>query len=334
MPQYRFNPLTADRVIVAPGRVGRPRVPPAPAGRGELPERDASCPFCPGNEKETPAELLRIGADEWSVRVVPNKFAALEEGEEPAAVESSSYRYVQPAVGRHEVIVETPYHNRDLPDLGDEDVLAVMQAYRARFAEAASDRRIKCVVIFRNYGPMANASIVHAHSQLAALSFVPHAVSRIFEHSKEHRGAGGHALLFDVVSEEVKDGARLIEERDRFATFVPFAPAHDYEVWVAPAFVPPRFDRVDDETLASFAAAVRRAAAAVDQTLGGPDYNLILHTPPLVDGAEAVLPWYVQIIPRLTLAGFEIGVGVHVLVTEPEEAAAKLKAGLAEVAEL
>jgi UDPglucose--hexose-1-phosphate uridylyltransferase len=299
-----------------------------------LPEHDPDCPFCSGNEKLSATELFRIpdepdlAEQDWRVRVVANKYPALVD--ENATIEDTgSYRYAEVARGRHEVIVENPHHDRDFIAFSDGEVLDVMQSYRARFAAAADDERIRHVVIFRNQGPMANATILHPHAQLAALTFVPAHVSRVLERSLEHRGAGGHALLFDMVQEEVESGARLIEATKRFAAFVPFAPAHDFEVWVAPRFVPPRFDRVDDETLMEFGACLRGALQALDAGLGGPDYNYVLHTPPLL-GAESALPWYVQIIPRRTLAaGFELGVGVQIVVTKPEEAAAQLRKGLA-----
>jgi UDPglucose--hexose-1-phosphate uridylyltransferase len=181
------------------------------------------------------------------------------------------------------------------------------------------------VVIFRNQGKMSNATIMHPHSQLAALSFVPPHVKHVLERSLEHRGAGGHALLFDIVQEEVENGDRLVGTSKRFASFVPFAPSHDFEIWVAPRFVPHRFDTVDDETLAEFGQTLRQALTALDRALNGPDYNFVLHTPPLL-GTESAIPWYVQIIPRRTLsAGFELGVGVQIIVTAPETAAARLR---------
>ena len=139
----------------------------------------------------------------------------------------------------------------------------------------------------------------------------------------------GGTLLSALVEGELAQGSRVVETTDRFATFVPFAPTYDYEIWVSPRFLPPRFDAVDDGTLAEVGVALRRAVSAMERALDGPDYNCILQSPPLLDGAEAVLPWYFQIIPRRYLAaGFEMGVGVHILVATPEEAAGRLRRAL------
>jgi UDPglucose--hexose-1-phosphate uridylyltransferase len=332
-PEIRFNALTGDRVIIATNRAVRPNLPDHSEESEDLPRHVPSCPFCPGNEQLAATEVYRKpeGSDamdpNWSVRVVRNKYPALVETGGQAHEEAGRYRYSEPALGKHEVIIEHPWHDKLLTEFDDGELLLVMQAYRDRFASAAADPRIRHVVTFRNQGKLANATILHPHAQLAALSFVPSHVKRVLERSLEHRGAGGHALLFDIVQEEVERGDRLILSTRRFAAFVPYAPAHDFEIWVAPRFVPPRFDLVDDETLLEFGQALRGALGALRRALAGTDYNYVLHTPPLL-GTESALPWYVQIIPRRTLAaGFELGVGVQIVVTAPELAAAQLRDG-------
>lgn len=333
-PEIRFSALSGDRVIIASNRAVRPNLPEYAGDKEGLPHYDPSCPFCPGNEKQSATEVYRRPESrdamnrDWAVRVVRNKYPALVDVGGPAAEATGRYRYSEPALGKHEVIVEHPRHDKAFTEFDDAELLQVMQAYRDRFASAAADPRIRHVVIFRNQGKLANATILHPHAQLAALCFVPSHVKRVLERSLEHRGAGGHALLFDIVQEEVDHGERLILSTRRFAAFVPYAPAHDFELWVAPRFVPPRFDAVDDGTLLEFGQVLRGTLQALHSALDGPDYNYVLHTPPLL-GTESALPWYVQIIPRRTLsAGFELGVGVQIVVTLPEQAAARLRDGL------
>ena len=197
---------------MAPGRASRPSIPrPTRRSAAEL-DYDPACPFCPGNENETPAEAFRLPDDrdagrDWQVRVFPNKFPALIDSAPDGSVgHAGHFHYAEPAIGRHEVIVETPNHSRDFTEFSDNDMLGVMRAYRARFASAAADERIKHILIFRNKGELANASLPHPHSQFAALTIVPDCVALMLERSREHRGAGGHALLFDIVKEEVESG--------------------------------------------------------------------------------------------------------------------------------
>jgi UDPglucose--hexose-1-phosphate uridylyltransferase len=292
-----------------------------------LPAFDPTCPFCPGNERETPGELCRWPAGgDWEVRVVPNKYPAVARQASGPPAAAPPLQAVESAVGRHEVIIEARAHDRRYTELGDGEVLEVMKAYRARFAAAAADEQVAHVIIFRNQGAMANASIEHLHSQLAGLGFVPPALARKLERSQRHLDSTGRTLLLDVLEGELTAGARIVEATDDLVTFVPFAPTFEFEIWVAPRQVPPRFDRLDEARLARLGIAVRRAASAMELALDCPDYNAILQAPPLSEGADAALPWYFQIIPRRYLtAGFELGIGVHILLTTPEEAAARLR---------
>jgi len=332
--ELRTDPLTGDRVIVAPGRADRPQPPGGSAERPRPPRSDPTCAFCPGNEAETTTELYRLPPGQgagWRVRVVVNKYPALSPSIAREFAAPSGPWQAEPAPGRHEVIVETPRHDSSMTELSDSELFEVLGTYRGRFAAAAADPQIKHVVIFRNQGPLANASIFHPHSQLVGLPFVPSLVSRKLERSRAHTGE--RATLLELVRQEVEDGSRLIEATDRYATYVPYAAAHDHEVWVAPRILPPRFDRSDDGTLQGFGVALRRALAVVAEALDDPDYNFILHTPPLLESAEALLPWYGQIIPRQSVAaGFELAVGVRIVETRPEEAAARLRSALSKVA--
>lgn len=238
-------------------------------------------------------------------------------------------------MGRHEVIVETPIHDSDLAGLSSDDIFDALQAYRARFAAAASDPRIEHVVIFRNQGRLGHASLPHPHAQLAGLPFVPSLVANVLERSRVHAALAGTTLLFEMCEAEVKDGSRLIEATERLATFVPFAAPHDHEIWIAPRDVPPRFDRLDDQSLRELGDALQRALQALAVALRDPDYNYILHTAPLKGEAENLLPWHLQIIPRQTVsAGFEMGLGVRMVTTAPETAAERLRSALGEVAGL
>ncbi len=312
-----------------------------PRGQEESRAYDPDCPFCPGNEAQTTEELLRLpveGAGDgpgWRVRVVGNKYPVLLE-EMPAAVgEPGAFGQVEPAVGRHEVIVETPNHDADFAGFSSDEILWVLQAVRERFGAAAADQRIEHVVVFRNQGRLAHASLPHPHSQLAGLPFVPPFVTQVLERSRTHAATCGAVLLLQMAEAEVEDGARLVEVTEGLATFVPFAAGHDHEVWIVPRQLPPRFDRVDDGELRGLGDALRLATRVLAVALGDPDYNLILHTAPLGGATEEVLPWYLQIIPRSAIsAGFEMGIGVRILTTAPEAAAERLRSALGKVARL
>src|SRR4051794_6215406 len=167
MQELVVDPLTGDRVILAPGRALRPdtfRVQHEPA-----PPTVADCPFCAGNEHETPPEVARIGpgapdAPGWRVRVVPNKYPIVGDGVD----------------GAHEVVMLSPGHNADIGRLTIEQAIDVFAALRDR-ARFHLDRGCAYAQAFVNHGKAAGASIAHPHAQLVALDIVPERVISIVE---------------------------------------------------------------------------------------------------------------------------------------------------------
>lgn len=332
MSELRQNALTGEWVIVAPRRADRPH--PTEPLRGVRPDakREPGCPFCPGNETETPPEILRYPEESeqaWRVRVFPNRYPALAadagHDDESGTVEPLMPR--RPGLGRHEVVVETPIHDARIEQLADDELLEVFQAYRARLAEAAADPRIRHAVLFRNYGPGAGASLDHPHAQLVGLPFVPGRVRRAAARSAEHERAHGSSLLLDLVEAETRAGSRVLETTDRLAVFLPYAGANAFEIWIAPRGVTPRFERLGDDGLDELARTLRSVLGRLRTALNDPDYNLILQSPPFEDNGHPAFPWYIQITPRFaSIAGLEIGLGIRINPSAPEEAAEELRA--------
>ena len=115
MQQLLVDELTGDRVILAPARALRPdtfRVHADP-----LPASDAACPFCLGNEHETPPEVARAGSGApdtpgWTLRVVPNKYPIVGDG----------------VAGAHEVVVFSPAHDAGFGALSEPQAADVLFA--------------------------------------------------------------------------------------------------------------------------------------------------------------------------------------------------------------
>ena len=174
MSELRWDPLKLHWVIIATERGRRPRDFAVEAETGV----QTSCPFCYGNEDKTPREIFAIRPSgppntvNWQVRVVPNKYPALRvEGE----LKSRGYGLydVMDGIGAHEIIIETPDHDRGLADLTPAEITGVLQAYRARLLDLRQDRRLRYMVLFKNHGTRAGATLSHAHSQLIAVPLTP-----------------------------------------------------------------------------------------------------------------------------------------------------------------
>jgi UDPglucose--hexose-1-phosphate uridylyltransferase len=212
----RRNIITGDPILFAPERAGRPNA----FGRTD----QSLCPFCPGNEKETPPEILRVG-DPWRVRVFPNKF---------------------PAVEGHEVIVEASQHNATFDRV--EHAPEVVATWIGRYGV---HRDAAYVSLFRNQGERAGASIDHLHSQLLPLSFLPPRVDR---EAAAFRRAVDCPLCSDV---EV-----VIHQTPEFTWLAPSGSLHAYQQWIVPRRHVNEMSQLREEEIADLAVLLRRAALA------------------------------------------------------------------------
>ena len=172
MSELRKDPITGRWVIISTDRAKRPT---DFVRESVQTKRNGFCPFCYGNEAKTPPEISAYGrnggprdSSGWTVRVVPNKFPALGiEGDLDREGEGLFDR--MNGVGAHEVIVETPDHQSTLATMPERAIEDVLWAYRDRILDLKNDKRFRYILIFKNHGEAAGASLEHTHSQLIAL---------------------------------------------------------------------------------------------------------------------------------------------------------------------
>jgi UDPglucose--hexose-1-phosphate uridylyltransferase len=329
MPELRKDPIVGRWVIIATERARRPnhfqqRVEQAEAGL---------CPFCSGNEDKTPREVYVTGRSPyapangpgWRVRVVPNRYPALMiEGDLERQAEGIYDR--MNGIGAHEVIVETPEHAKDLAELSDADVTEVLFAYKARVVDLRNDMRFRYILLFKNQGSAAGATLEHAHSQLIALPVTPRQVVEELEGARRHYEHRERCIFCDIVGQERKDRSRLIYENEEFVVFAPWAPRGPFETWILPKRHESNFETEPKERLGLCAQALRSTLRRLGQALGHPAYNFMIHTNPLRDATSLSYHWHIEVMPALTqVAGFEWGSGFHINPVPPEEAAEFLR---------
>ncbi len=289
------------------------------------------CPFCPGNEAMTPPEILTYpkkgltGRSEWQLRVFPNKFPALKIEEVPDKTAEGLYDRVG-GFGAHEVIVENPDHQRELADLSDEEAELVVRAYRDRCRDLRKDTRIKYILLFKNYGREAGASMEHPHSQLIALPIVPSRVQGEIKGADKHSQCTERCLFCDMLKQEEKKPKLLVCSKDGFAAMEPFAARFPFETWIMPTKHASSFDSLSDAQLKPLACMLKEVLSRLKRALGDPSYNFMIHTLPLTDKESESFHWHIEIIPHLTrVAGFELGSGFYLNPTPPELAAERLR---------
>jgi UDPglucose--hexose-1-phosphate uridylyltransferase len=329
MSVMRQDPTTKEWVIIATERGKRPHDFKKDARARVLSPREPSCPFCSGNEAMTPHEILRIPNREgkgWAIRVVPNKFAALAaEGVLRRKADGPLFREMD-GVGHHEVIIETPIHNRFIPLMEDSEVEQVIHAYRERYLALTEDKHVKLILIFKNHGEAAGTSLEHPHSQLVATPVVPASIRHRFDVAIQYYDATGRCLYCDIVEAERKADERVVLETDDFVVFHPFASGSPFETWIAPKRHRPSFGQITLEECRALAIVLKTILARLATALNDPDYNFVIHTAPLGDEDKEYYLWHIQVLPRLTtVAGFEIGSGMRINIAKPEETARFLR---------
>ena len=332
MPELRKDPITQEWVIIATERARRPSdFTHLTMAEPDKPEYSPTCPFCPGKEGLTPPEItaFRQGIDpdrpDWWVRVVPNKFPALAIEGDLRKRGSGMYDMMN-GVGAHEVIVESPRHNLDPSMMPVEQVTEVLWAYRERYLDLRKDTRFKYILIFRNHGKVAGASLEHPHSQLIATPMVPFDVLNELQGADQYFKYHDRCIWCDMVQQELEQDKRVVCETEHFVAFEPFASKYPFETWLLPKQHQASFASATREQMGEFALLLRDALARISRCLNSPPYNFAIHTAPCTHEDSDVFHWHMVIMPRLTIAaGFEMGTGIYINVTSPEDAAQYLR---------
>jgi len=332
MPELRKDPILGRWIIISRERSKRPTdflVEKAEVTGG-------FCPLCPGNESTTPPEVFAFrdgkpsGKDSpgWQVRVVPNKYPALViEGE--LDKEGIGLYDKMNGIGAHEVIVESPNHDEDFAYLKSEDMALVFMAFKSRLNDLLMDKRFQYVMIFKNHGRAAGASLEHSHSQLVALPILPRMVVSELEGSLSYFKYKERCIFCDIIRQEIKQKDRVVCQNDDFITITPFAPRTPFEMWILPKRHSSSFRRDDDASMYSLAKLFGESLRRLDNCIPNVPYNFVLHTQPLrLDNMEHY-HWHFEIVPKLTsIAGFEWGSGFYINPMPPEEAALFLRQSL------
>ncbi|TEB06829.1 Galactose-1-phosphate uridylyltransferase [Pelotomaculum schinkii] len=329
MSEWRKDPIVDRWVVIATERSKRP------SNYKEIRDEKSSneCPLCEGHEKETPPEIIAYreqgtGRDTpgWWMRVVPNKFPAVDIEGQPYLQERGVYQFMR-GVGAHEVIVESTKHEPGLDTQSVKQVEEVVWGWRDRSLDLRKDQRLKYIQIFKNTGPTAGASLEHTHSQLIATPQIPSEVNAEITGMNEYHNRHGRCALCDIIAQELREGERLVAENRHFVCFAPFASRFPFETWIVPTEHQSDFGQIRAQQVQDLAAMLRSVVRKMTLMIKNIPYNIVLHTSPVnVQDDHGNYHWHLEILPRLTtIAGFELGTGYYINPTPPEIAAQALR---------
>ena len=331
MPQLRQSPATKEWVIVATDRAKRPEEFQV-AKEKEPPEAVKTCPFCAGHESLTPPEIFayrtygtKPDTPGWWIRVTPNKYPALIPAGDVKRIRSEEfYRYMD-GVGSHEVIIESPEHDKSMATMEQKQVEEIFLAYKERYSALKKDPRFEMILIFKNHGWEAGTSIRHPHSQIVAMAVTPNHIRHYIEEAMRYFDDNGECVYCNIIKKELMN-ERVILGTDNFIAFIPFAARSPFEIWVLPRKHCSSFERISEMETKELGFLMRQILGKVHKGLKDPAYNFMILSAPCHEEDLEYFHWHIQIVPRVAaVAGFEMGSGMYINTVIPEEAAEYLR---------
>ncbi|MBN2365595.1 MAG: galactose-1-phosphate uridylyltransferase [Calditrichaeota bacterium] len=328
MPELRKDPVIGRWVIISTERGKRP----SDFADIEEKKQGGFCPFCYNHEDKTPPEIFAIRPDNssrdkpgWTLRVVPNKFPALRVEGQLNRQGEGIYDKMN-GVGAHEVVIETPEHFKDMADLDIPSIRNVFWVFRERMVDLKKDVRLKYVLVFKNHGQSAGASLEHTHSQLIATPIIPKTVIEEMEGAKTYFNFKDRCIFCDIIRQEITNNVRIVYDNEFFVALEPYAPRFPFETWILPKNHFSHYEDISDDMLQHLAVIMKEVLGRINEALNNPPFNFVIHTSPIQDESQESYHWHIEFMPKLTkVAGFEWGTGFHINPTSPEDAAQYLK---------
>lgn len=347
--EIRINPIIpTESVLVATARNMRPKKAEQPVARDNRPHV-TTCPFCLGNEHMTPPAIVAYpDPTNWQIRIVENLYPVLGDDHRYRNLNLGLQQTID-GYGRHEVIIDHNQHGIAIQEMSEAHLVNLFAAYRTRMDELyQSNAQLRYVLVFKNFGPAAGASIAHTHSQIIGMPVVPYNVQAEVDYSRAYYTKNHHCIFCSLIDEaltfeatiydresgaiqrRIGVGQYVVERGERFIAIKPFASRYEWEVHILPLAHQAEFLRVTPEDLADLAGVLRRTMARLEAVIGGAQYNYFLHSRPhnnTSEDCDVSYHWHLEICPRTTIpSGFELGSGLFVNTISPEEAAQRLRA--------
>src|SRR5271168_42865 len=301
-----------------------------------LDESSRPCPFDGAAMDRQTAILTWPAEGPWQVRVVPHPDPLYRIEGEPGRFAEGMYDKMGPT-GAHEVVVETPQHDKRVSQLSDEEIERVLWVWASRIADLKKDARFKYVSVFKNQGVMAGEEWPHAHSEVTATIFVPRRIKYELHAAHDWFKDKERCIFCDFVRQEEKQGKRIVDVQGDYYALCPYASRVPYEVWVMHR----RHNQLFEQPRAG--SNRRQLAALLGRTLRrieklAPAFHLVVHTAPNTKSKKGELAgywktladdfhWHIEIMPIVEKRSKSYSIKeVYYNAELPEQAAAELRA--------
>jgi len=354
MSDLRFDPVSGHWTVIAGNRNDRPvEFLPVERVRKRL-----ICPFCGGNEQETPPTKMMYASDgshmqsnvdddgnendRWSTRVVSNKYAAFgtikslvqraadsEETEEKGldismgkVAHGPYFRSALP--GPQELILPSRRHVSSMSALYDDELKVLFLANQDRLKTLRDCEIAKHAMLFMNCRSEAGASLEHIHLQLIGSPVISDQLKNRVERNRLHLDTHKETLMSSLLKWEIAQKSRIIYQAKYFTVVCPYASRFPFQIWIVPNDPSTSFLEIEEDVRDELAFMSRDVIRRLEEALENPSYNFLMHIAPF--GQMAGDHWYLEFFPRTTrAAGFELGTDVWVNPIAPELAAKRLR---------
>jgi len=299
MAEIRFDPINRHTVVIAPERSKRPK-----DDFTKSVENSKRCPFCPGNEDQTPPQNFSNGDNvkNWTIRSFPNKYPAF------------NYSHKDDIYGIQDVMVESDKHDINMGEYSLKHFIELLKVYKWYFQFLKKNEKVKYILVFKNDGLMAGATLEHPHSQVVGLSFVPRnvkeSIKRLEKYYSKHKQCY-YCRLIDV--------SKALFENKSFISISPKEARFSYESWIFPKNHQMHYEQITDDQLKDLADIFSRQIKNMNSVLDNPAFNIVLNNGLYSEANSASYHWNIQIFPRISFqAGFECATGMFINQVQPE----------------
>ncbi len=321
MPQLRQNIITGEWVVIAPERAKRPSDFASAAALKDQLKTD--CVFCVGSKVYKTQSLKDYETDH--VYVIPNSFPAFLD--DPHAASTRSYPvedgfYIgRPSSGGHDVII-AKNHEHDLLHFDEATMNELLLTAQKRYRYWRRDQNVNYSMLIYNHGSAAGASIAHPHAQLFASAIIPNQISRELAGTQRYYESHGSCVYCDIVAHEIKQKVRVVEETADFVAFTFYAARFPFEIWIMPKKHSAAYEEEPEGSVKAAGNILQRVLTRLGSVLQQPSLNFYIHDAPTsTHNGRSHYHWHIEIAPRLaTQGGYELGSGINIDVTSPEEA--------------
>ena len=322
MSELRKDILTGEWVVFATNRLNKPYY--FNHEKSSIDKVQEKCPFCLGEEHQTPKEIYRHEDETaWDIRVFNNLYPAV--GGDISWINDDDFYRTQAGNGIHEVVVDTPKHNEEIYDFTNQHLVEILKVLKTRFEEMEKDDLIEYVQIFKNNGRNAGASIPHSHWQIMGIPYVPKKQEEMLRNMKEYTAKESTCLICDIQKKESGTGTRVIMENQEFVVFVPYAAYFAFEMWIVPKKHISSYKNFDEKQLEDLAKTLLPVLKKMQKLRTGIGFNLCFQDKPK-NSRDNEFHWFLRILPRIGApAGFEFATGSYINPIFPEDAAKKIK---------